>query len=184
MAGKKADMADTLETAKAIMATTPGRWTSLVETVPEALLVRPAKVGEWSAADCLHHLLTVERELMSVRLRTILDGQPEMVPVDAEELMKSRDGKSPKDLLTDFLELRRQNHAMIAGLTPSDLDRSSFHPEYKADITIRMLLDLWAAHDLQHTVQAEEAMMQAFIPGTGPWRPEFADHDLGNNAER
>ena len=32
------------------------------------------------------------------------------------------------------------------------------------------------AHDLQHTVQAEEALMQAFIPGTGPFRFRFADY--------
>lgn len=43
---------------------------------------------------------------------------------------------------------------------------------------MRDLLNVWAAHDLQHVVQAEEALMQAFIPGTGPWRYEFADHDV------
>jgi uncharacterized damage-inducible protein DinB len=171
-------MDTTLSKTRGVMTTTSRRWTNLIETVPEELLVRPARAGEWSAADCLHHLLTVERELLGVRLRTILEGRPELIPVDAEELMKSREGRSPADLLADFVALRRENEAVISGLTPGDLDRSSFHPEYKADITIRILLDLWAAHDLQHTVQAEEALMQAFIPGTGPWRPEFADHDV------
>lgn len=33
-----------------------------------------------------------------------------------------------------------------------------------------------AANDLHHTVKAEEALMQAFIPGTGPFRFRFADH--------
>jgi len=28
-------------------------------------------------------------------------------------------------------------------------------------------------------VQAEEALMQAFLPGTGPWRFRFADHEVG-----
>jgi uncharacterized damage-inducible protein DinB len=172
------EMDTTLAMTRTMMATTPQRWTNLIESVPEELLVRPARDGEWSAADCLHHLLTVEQELLTVRLKTILEGNPELVPVDAEELMKSRNGRSPKDLLADFVALRRQNEAVVSGLTSEDLDRSSFHPEYKADISIKMLLDLWAAHDLQHTVQAEEAMMQAFIPGTGPWRPEFADHDV------
>jgi hypothetical protein len=28
-----------------------------------------------------------------------------------------------------------------------------------------------------HIVQAERAVMQPFIAGSGPWRPYFADHD-------
>jgi hypothetical protein len=41
-----------------------------------------------------------------------------------------------------------------------------------------------AAHDLNHTVQAERALMQPFIAGSGPWRTAgvFADHDLGEAA--
>jgi hypothetical protein len=35
----------------------------------------------------------------------------------------------------------------------------------------------WAGHDLMHLVQAERAVMQAFIPGSGPWRRYFSDHD-------
>ncbi len=29
-----------------------------------------------------------------------------------------------------------------------------------------------------HIVQAERAVMQAFIPGSGPWRFYFAGHDV------
>jgi len=171
-------MVTPLEMTRSVLATTPQRWMTLVDTVPEELLQRPPMPGEWSAADCLHHILTVERELLGVRLRHILEGRPELVPVDAEALMKPRSGRSSKELVADFVALRRQHEESISALTPEDMDRFSFHPEYGVDITLRILLDLWAAHDLQHTVQAEEAMMQAFIPGTGPWRPEFADHDV------
>ena len=34
----------------------------------------------------------------------------------------------------------------------------------------------WAAHDLNHTVQAERAIMQPFIRGCGPWQKYFSDH--------
>ena len=34
-----------------------------------------------------------------------------------------------------------------------------------------------AAHDLMHTVQAERALMQPFVAGSGKWRGYFADHD-------
>jgi hypothetical protein len=176
-------MENTLQMTRSVMATTPQRWTTLVESVPTELLERSPVPGEWSAADCIHHILTVERELLGVRLRDILEGRPELVPVDAEELMKPRSGRSPQDLVADFVALRRTHKEKIAQLTPDDMVRSSFHPEYGVDITLKTLLDLWAAHDLQHTVQAEEAIMQAFIPGTGPWRPEFAVHDVEANVK-
>ena len=46
-------------------------------------------------------------------------------------------------------------------------------------VTLAQFLNEWAAHDFNHTVQAERAIMQPFISGSGPWRFYFADHDLG-----
>jgi hypothetical protein len=66
---------------------------------------------------------------------------------------------------------------VLSDLTPADLERSSRHPEYGM-VALRVVLNTWAAHDLQHTVQAEEALMQAFIPGTGPFRFRFEDHEV------
>jgi len=40
------------------------------------------------------------------------------------------------------------------------------------------MLNQWAAHDTMHLVQAERAVMQAFIPESGPWRHYFVDHDV------
>ena len=37
----------------------------------------------------------------------------------------------------------------------------------------------WAAHDLNHTIQAERALMQPFMLGCGPWRSFFRDHEVG-----
>ncbi len=33
------------------------------------------------------------------------------------------------------------------------------------------------AEDLDHTIQAERALMQPFIEASGPWRRSHADHD-------
>jgi hypothetical protein len=35
-----------------------------------------------------------------------------------------------------------------------------------------------AAHDLMHIVQAERAILQPLILGSGPWSPFFQDHDM------
>jgi hypothetical protein len=177
-------MDTTLTMTRSVLATTPQRWASLAESVPEELLQRPPLPSEWSAADCLRHLLTVERDLLGVRLRHILEGRAELIPYDPDASREPIAERSLQEMIADFLAARSETNEIVANLKPEDLDRSSFHPEYRVDVTLGKLLDLWAAHDLQHTVQAEEAMMQAFIPSTGPWRPEFADHDLENSANR
>ena len=37
-------------------------------------------------------------------------------------------------------------------------------------VSLRELLNEWAAHDMMHIVQAERAIMQPFIAASGPWR--------------
>ena len=171
-------MDDVLDAARRVLATTAARWRSLIETVPAELLARPPAPGEWSAADCLCHLLTTERDLLSVRLHHILEGRAELVPFDPAAPRPPAPERTLPELVAAFAARRRQTEAVLAGLTPADLERSSYHPEYGRVVTLRHLLNLWAAHDLQHTVQAEAALMQAFIPDTGVWRPQFADHDV------
>ena len=171
-------MDDVLDAARRMLSTTAARWQTLVETMPADLLERQPAPGEWSAVDCLRHLLNIERNLLAVRLGHILEGRAELIPFDLEAPREPDPERTPREVFEAFVAHRRDTEAALAGLTVADLDRSSFHPEYRTDVTIRQLVSLWAAHDLQHTVQAEAALMQAFIPGTGPWRYEFADHDV------
>src|SRR5689334_4138115 len=49
--------ANTLPQARAVLSTTAARWLKLTETLPSDLLARPPLPGEWSAAECLQHLL-------------------------------------------------------------------------------------------------------------------------------
>jgi hypothetical protein len=169
-------MTDVLDSARRLLSTTPGRWQSLVEATPEELLLRPPAPGEWSAADCLNHLLLTERVVFGERLRAILDGR-DLVTFDPDEPRDLDLERTPREVVTALAAERGRNLAVLSGLTPAELDRSSRHPEYGM-VPLHVVLNTWAAHDLQHTVQAEEALMQAFIPGTGPFRFRFADHEV------
>ena len=171
-------MEDVLDTARRVVSTTAARWRTLVDTVPAELLERAPAPGEWSAADCLRHMLVIERNVMPVRVRSVLEGLPDLPAFDPAAPAQPMAERTPAELVDAFVALRGESEAMLARVTPADLDRSSGHPEY-GQVTMRVLLNTWAAHDLQHTVQAEEALMQAFLPGTGPWRFRFADHEVG-----
>jgi hypothetical protein len=61
-------------------------------------------------------------------------------------------------------------------VSEADLERTAGHPEL-GQVTLREMLNEWAAHDLMHTVQAERALMQPFVVGSGKWRGTFAAHD-------
>ncbi len=50
--------------------------------------------------------------------------------------------------------------------------------------TLGQLLHEWAAYDLNHTIQAEKAVMQPFIQGSGPWRSYFQDHEIRSSHDR
>ncbi|MGW8250602.1 MAG: hypothetical protein ACWGO1_08165, partial [Anaerolineales bacterium] len=60
-------------------------------------------------------------------------------------------------------------------LQPQDLERRSRHMEL-GTVSLGDMLNEWPAHDLNHTVQAERALMQPFIQSCGPWQEYFTDH--------
>lgn len=170
-------MNNQLTAIRSVMSTTVARWRTLIEAVPLELLERAPQPGEWSALECLRHIVMVDRDDFGVRLEHFLDRRPELVPHDPDAPRKPEPERSAQELVEAFASQREKHLAVVARLTATDLDLSSHHPKF-GSVKLGHLLNLWAAHDLQHTVQAEEAVMQIFIPETGPWRWEFAEHDV------
>lgn len=164
-----------IQTVKAVLSTTSDRWLSLVETIPAELLTRPPAVREWSALDCLKHLLDTEA-VFPVRMHTLLAGQ-DIVAFDPNTQGTAREGWTPTQLAAEFARLRAASLAKFEGVTNADLTHTGRHSEL-GPVTLEELLHEWAAHDLMHTVQAERALMQPFIVGSGPWRSYFKDHDV------
>jgi hypothetical protein len=167
-------MENLLTHAQAILVTTVPRWRTLVESVGEALLNRAPAPGEWSAADCLRHLVEAEREVFPVRVRYFLEGRnfPAYDPDAAAAIAEPR---PPHQLVEEFAVSRNSSVELLATLTEDDLSRAARHPEL-GQVTLSELIHEWAAHDLMHTVQGERALMQPFIADCGPWRSYFTDH--------
>jgi hypothetical protein len=169
-------MTDLLDSATRLLSITPGRWQSLVEAAPDELLQRPPAPAEWSAAECLTHLLVAERFVFGARLHAILEGR-DMPAFDPSAPREPEPERTPRDVARALAAERDANLRLLGGLTPDDLERGARHPQYGM-VALHVVLNTWAAHDLQHTVQAEEALMQAFLPGTGPFRFRFADNEV------
>ena len=171
-------MEDVLVWVRAVLTGTPARWQSLADTLPAELVSQPPAPGEWSALECLQHLVDTERWVFHVRIQALLAGQDFPAFDPARQGTKPGAGRSPAALSGEFARLRADSLALLAQVGPADLGRKARHQELGL-VTLGELVHEWAAHDLMHTVQAERAVMQPFIRGSGPWQPSFVDHLAG-----
>jgi hypothetical protein len=165
---------DTLAWVKSVLSTTAGRWNALGELLPAELADRQPSSTEWSATQCLQHMIDVEA-VFSFRLQALMEGRdfPSFDPDTQGNTPPP--GQTVRDLAAIFAGVRAGNLAALAGVAVADLPRQARHQEL-GPVTLSQLLCEWAAHDLNHTMQAERVLMQPFIAGCGPWRPFFAHH--------
>ncbi len=166
-----------LEHVQAVLSITPERWQRLVSTLPIDLLTRPPAAGEWSALNCLQHLLDAERSNFSVRFQAFLAGQ-DFEPFDPNQQHTDLASMTPEQLAAEFARHRQESLVLLKQVKDDDLKRTVRHPQF-GPVTLAEMLHTWAAHDLMHTVQAERALMQPFMLGCGPWRTFFRDHEMG-----
>ena len=171
-------MSDLISRTIAVLRIDGERWHALATGLDRELLVRPPAPGEWSALQCLGHATDTEAAVFAARVRVLQAGQAAFASFDpdAESTPITAD-TDPVVLVTRHSALRAESLALLATVAETDLDRTARHAAL-GPVTMRELLNEWSAHDLMHVVQAERAVMQAFIPNAGPWRPYFADHDV------
>src|SRR5947207_13701578 len=120
-------MNDVLDMVKAVLATTAPRWLNLIKTLPVDLLNRQPAAGEWSATECLIHLLDTE-QIFSVRVQAFLAGKA-ISAFDPDTQGTKNTASSPEQLATEFARLRQASFALLEGLTPQDLKRTAEHSE-------------------------------------------------------
>ncbi|HEX7736491.1 MAG TPA: DinB family protein [Ktedonobacteraceae bacterium] len=171
-----------LEHVQVVLSTTPERWQRLVSTLPTDLLTRPPAAGEWSALNCLQHLLEAERALFPARTRAFLAGQP-FTAFDPNQPHADLDALTPEQLAAEFARYRQESLVLLTRIQDADLERTTQHPQF-GTVTLSQMLHTWAAHDLMHTVQAERALMQPFMLNAGGWRTFFRDHEISAPPEK
>lgn len=167
-------MSEVLEQVIDVLSSTPECWEGLASSLPIELLQRRPIAGEWSAVECLQHLVDTERNVFPVRVRYFLRGE-DFPAFDPDSQGSPPEKIQPEALAQDFSQLRDSSLQLLKTLKPTDLSRKAHHEELGL-VTLEQMLNEWAGHDLMHTVQAERALMQPFILGCGAWQPYFADH--------
>jgi hypothetical protein len=164
-----------IKQARSMLVVTPDRWHSLSQALPADLLRRRPAPGEWSAVECLQHIIDAER-VFQFRVKCFLEGadfpafNPDQEGTDPGE-------RSPAELARELEGLRSKSLEMLETIGDVDLDRRVRHQEL-GPVRLGEMLSEWAAHDLNHTIQAERALMQPYLAECGPWIVYFKDHLL------
>jgi DinB superfamily len=130
---------------------------------------RPAD-GEWSANECVGHLIEAERRGFAGRIRGILAAdRPDIPPTleawdpPAVALARRDHERDGRTLAKEFAALRRDGVSLVRGLQPADFARSGIHPEI-GELRVDELLGEWVYHDRDHIRQLQ-AVTQARVWG-------------------
>lgn len=118
---------------------------------------RPAE-GEWSALECVGHLIEADQRGFGGRIRTILAAEPSSLPDlqawDPPAVAAARrDHVRPADaLIAEFSARRADGVALVRSLRDEDMPRSGMHPEV-GTLRVDELLAEWVYHDRNHVQQ-------------------------------
>ncbi len=161
--------------AVSVISTTASRWEQMAREIPVELMCRKPSSAEWSALECLLHMVDTE-VLFQSRLEAFLRGDNSLPAFDpVKEGAKLKGSFTPVQLALDFSVKRSAGLTALNTLKPADLDNTSHHAELGL-VSLLQMVNEWAAHDLNHTMQAERALMQPFIEGCGAWMVYFKQH--------
>ena len=130
--------------------------------------------GEWSANECVGHLIEAERRGFAGRIRIIVASGPggsvPAIPPDLEEwdptavAAARRDTRrDAADLAAEFASLRADGIALVRSLDPADLAREGRHPVVGL-LRVDGLLGEWVHHDRNH-IRQMLAVTQARVWG-------------------
>ena len=114
--------------------------------------------GEWSANECVGHLIEADRRRFAGRIRTILAASPgvpaQLEGWDPPAVAEARGDhlRSGSELAAELDALRHEGVRLVLGLKASDLVRVGMHPDV-GPLRVDELLGEWVHHDRNHVRQ-------------------------------
>jgi hypothetical protein len=139
--------------------------------------------GEWSANECVGHLIEAERRGFAGRIRRILAADRPDIPADLEDwdppsvaAARRDDLRSGTELAAEFARLRAEGVVLVRSLGRADMERVGIHPDV-GPLRVDELLGEWVHHDRNHTRQLL-AVTQARVWGQMGNARRFSLEDL------
>lgn len=162
-----------IEESIEILAATPPALEALLGRLSSNWTENNEGENTWSPYDVLGHLIVAEKTDWVVRMNVILsdDDDKTFPPFDRHAMFTESKGKTLKELLQEFSEVRKANiqSLLSKNLTGSDLAKTGVHPAF-GTVTLAQLLATWTAHDLGHIIQIARVMAKQYAEAVGPWK--------------
>ena len=135
---------------------------------------RPA-AGEWSPVEILCHLRDEESEDFGARLRVIVDGGSEFMPIDPERWAVERryHEASLPEVLAALRARREASLDLLASVSPKALDGSRPHKRL-GSLSGQDILAAWVAHDRIHLAQITATLARIWALRWAPLHSEYA----------
>lgn len=139
-----------------VMKSTIARYRAAVAARGGDWMERPIAPGKWNPKQILCHLADCEMAF-GFRLRQAL-AEPHHViqPFDQDLWARPYEALTGAQALEAFAAFRAWNLALAATFTAEDLARPVTHPE-RGSMTLLVILETMAGHDLNHLKQLEAA---------------------------
>jgi uncharacterized damage-inducible protein DinB len=166
------DVNFSLDDAVPLLRATPATLRAWLDPLSDRWIRSNEGPDTWSPYDIVGHLIHGERTDWMPRLELILstgESKP-FTPFDRFAQVRESQGKSLRQLLDTFADLRRANLIRLESLQlrASDFERRGRHPEL-GPVTLGQLLATWVAHDLNHLGQIARVMARQYTEAVGPW---------------
>lgn len=162
-----------VQSAVAVLERTPTTLFALLGNLPDEWTWATEGPGTWSPYDVVGHLIHGERTDWIPRARIIVENGESrpFEPFDRTAMFRESAGKSLRELLLEFADLRSGNLEALDSLqlTDNELELQGRHPELGC-VTLRQLLASWVVHDLGHIAQISRVMAKQYKQEIGPWR--------------
>jgi hypothetical protein len=143
-----------------------GSLRGLVIGVPDALLDRVPRAGEWSIGETLRHILAVERRYAIQTEYAVTRGDGDPVRIPADRLPPTgRDPGAPSlpeipggvtEILARLAEARAETNRALGDIAPDRMTRPTIWGHFEVDVRYR--LHRIGAHVIEHTVQCEKTL--------------------------
>jgi hypothetical protein len=139
--------------------------------------------GEWSANECVGHMIEAERRGFAGRIRQILAADRPDIPADLEgwdppAVAEARRDhlRSAVELAAEFDSLRADGVRLVRSLKPIEMKRVGIHPAV-GPLRVDEVLGEWVHHDRNH-VRQMLAVTQARVWGQMGNARRFSEEDL------
>ena len=145
--------------------TSPKQIAAAVSGLPDKVLRYKPSPEKWCILEILGHLVDIEI-VYAYRMRQMLaDEKPVIAPMDQDAWARNLGytKESAAELVAAYGLSRHRTVQLLRRMQPGDLEKSAFHPELKAAVTVAEMIERLAGHGPNHGAQIERLKKEAAL---------------------